>query len=443
MARRFPTIRPYAFALAILALCALIVPARAAAAPSRVLILEDANLVDGRSDAVLPHRTVVVRDGLVESVLEAPPANVPDSAFVLVLTGSWLMPGLVDSHVHISHDSRRATEAALARALRGGVTAVRDMGGDARRLAGLARDAMLGEIDSPDIVYSAVFAGPTFFTDPRVVDVSRGLVPGEAAWARAVRPTTDLTSAVLEARGAGCRAVKIYTDLPPAELARVSNAAHAAGLKVWSHATVFPSRPSDAVAAGIDVLSHAAMLQWQTTKDVPPRYGPHRDTLPLGPEAAEAPALKTLFAEMVRRHTILDATLFVFRESAGDATSPPKRRAFDHAADLYGVAATRAAHEAGVAISAGTDDMIGEDAALPNLHAEMRMLVEAGLTPMQALQAATRVSAEACGAADRFGTIEPGKRANLLVLGADPTKDIGNTTKIRFVIKAGKLLVGE
>lgn len=443
MPSRFLILRLHAAVLAILGLLAGVVPVRADGTSPRVLILEDASLIDGRTDAVLPHRTVIVRDGVIESVGDTPPVNIPDSAFVLVLTGSWLMPGLVDSHVHISQDSRRATEAALARALRGGVTAVRDMGGDARRLAGLSRDAMLGEIDSPDIVYSAVFAGPTFFTDPRVVDVSRGVVPGEAAWARAVRPTTDLASAVLEARGAGCRAVKIYTDLPPAELVRVTNAAHAAGLKVWSHATVFPSRPSDAVAAGIDVISHAAMLQWQTTKDVPPRYGPHRDALPLGPEAADSPALKTLFAEMVRRHTILDATLFVFRESAADTTSPAKRRAYDHAADLYGVAATRAAHAAGVAISAGTDDMIGEGATLPNLHAELRMLVEAGFTPMQALQAATRVSAEACGAADRFGTIEPGKRANLLVLGADPTKDIGNTTKIRFVIKAGKLLVGE
>jgi hypothetical protein len=81
------------------------------------------------------------------------------------------------------------------------------MAGDARQLAGLQRDALLGEILSPDIVYSALFAGAEFFTDPRVVDVTRGAVSGDVAWARAVRPDTDLAAAVLEAKGAGASAV--------------------------------------------------------------------------------------------------------------------------------------------------------------------------------------------------------------------------------------------
>jgi imidazolonepropionase-like amidohydrolase len=71
----------------------------------------------------------------------------------------------------------------------------------------------------------------------------------------------------------------------------------------------------------------------------------------------------------------------------------------------------------------------------------LRLLVDCGFTPMQAIQAATRVSAQASGLGDRIGTVEPGKRANLVVLGADPTTNISNTTSIRFVVKAGRLVV--
>ncbi len=417
-------------------------PARAADPPraTRVLVLEHARLIDGRSDAVRPGMTVIVKGDEIAAVFAGPPRSVPDSAFVLDLGGAWLMPGLVDSHVHISHDTRRVTEDALARALRGGVTTVRDMGGDARRLAALQRDALLGEIEAPDIVYSAVFAGETFFTDPRVVDVTRGAVPGEVPWARAVRPATDVDEAVLLAKGAGASAVKIYADLPPAEVARVTAAAHRHGLRAWSHATVFPSRPSDAVAAGVDVLSHASMLQWQVLADVPPRFGPHRDVTPLDPAGASSPKLAALVAEMKRRGTILDATLFVGEEMVATAADSARRRYWE-GTQAFAVAATRAAHAAGVEVSAGTDDLIGEEDELPHLHEELRLLVSAGFTPMQALQAATRVSAEAAGVLDRVGTIEPGKRANLVVLGADPTARIENSTSIRFVVKAGRLVV--
>jgi imidazolonepropionase-like amidohydrolase len=409
------------------------------AAP-RLLVLEHASLIDGRADTVRRGVTIVVRGADIAEILAATPASLPDSALVIDLRGAWVIPGLIDSHVHISHDGRAATEDALRRALLGGVTTVRDMGGDARRLASLQRDAWLGDIDSPDIVYSAVFAGPEFFTDPRVVDVTRGRTPGETPWARAVRPGMDLDAAVLEAKGAGASALKLYADLSAADLARVAAAGHAHGLRVWSHAAVFPARPSDALAAGVDVISHASSLYWQTTKEVPRAYGPHRDVAPPGAGAAKSAALPQLYAEMKRRGTILDATLYVVKLSAEGATDSTRRR-YWQAYGEFSAAAVRDAHAAGVAISAGTDELIGEGAEWPNLHEELRLLVGCGISPMQALQAATRVSAAAAGAGDRVGTVEPGRRANLVVLTADPTENIANTQAIRFVVKAGRLLV--
>jgi imidazolonepropionase-like amidohydrolase len=426
--------------LALLVFAASVKAQNATPAATKVLVLEHASLIDGRSDAVRSNVTIVIRDSEIAEVRSTPLPTTPDNSFVLDVAGAWVIPGLVDSHVHISEESRNAIEDALARALRGGVTTVRDMAGDARQLAGLQRDALLGEILSPDIVYSALFAGPEFFTDPRVLDITHGAVPGEVAWARAVRPETDLTAAILEAKGAGASAVKIYADLVPADLARVAAAAHAQGLRVWSHATVFPSRPSDALAAGVDVISHASLLYWQTSKEVPRAYGPHRDAAPPGPGAASSPVLATLYAEMKRRGTILDATLFVSKAQAERSAGSNGKQYFEAFRDFSAVA-VRAAHTAGVQISAGTDDMIDNGKEFPNLHEELRLLVDCGFTPMQAIQAATRVSAEASGLGDRIGTVEPGKRANLVVLGADPTTNISNTTSIRFVIKAGRLVV--
>lgn len=420
-------------------------PARAqevpvAPGPGGPLVLAHVNLVDVRSGSVLPDRTIVVRGADIEAVLVAPPAALPDSAFVLDLSGCWVIPGLIDSHVHVSHEGRAATEDALHRALLGGVTTVRDMGGDARRLASLQRDAWLGEIAAPDVYYSSVFAGPEFFTDPRVVDVTRGRVAGETPWARAIRPATDARAAVLEAKGDGATAIKIYADLAPREVARVTAAAHAAGLRAWSHATIFPSRPSDAVAAGVDVISHASLLFWEGTKTVPETYGRHRDVPPPDTTAPLSPALVPLFASMKRQGTILDATLFVTGEVARQA-GDPKRRAAAEAFRAYANQVVRAAHAAGVTIDAGTDDLIADGAALPNLHEELRLLVAAGLSPIDAIRAATRTGAEVLGLGDRLGAIEAGKRANLVVLSADPTADISNTTRIRFVVKGGRLFV--
>ena len=96
------------------------------------------------------------------------------------------------------------------------------MAGDVRALASLQRDARLGEIASPDIYYAALFAGPAFFADPRTHDASRGLVPGQAPWMRAITDTTDIHQAVAEARGSGATAIKLYAELSGALARRIT-----------------------------------------------------------------------------------------------------------------------------------------------------------------------------------------------------------------------------
>lgn len=415
-------------------------PAEHGAAVEHVLVLVGVELIDGTAAPPLANRTLVIRGDTLTEIREDRPPDLPAEAFVLELPGHWVIPGLIDAHVHISHRERAVTEAYLEAALLGGITGMRDMGGDARRLASLQRDALLHEIAAPDIYYGAIIAGPTFFTDPRVLDISRGVTLGQAAWAQVATADTDFRLAAALAEGAGATALKIYSDVAPQLLAPIVEAGHALGLKAWGHAAIFPSRPSAVVAAGVDVISHAGMLMWETTATVPERYGPHRGIAPAA-GAAEDPALHTLLADMATRGTILDATVFL-NERHLAAAETDEERAYAQTYRDFASAAVAAAHRAGVQIAAGTDVLGAPDAPWPPLHDELRMLVEhCGLSPLQALRAATAIAAEALGASDRIGTLTPGMRADLVVLAADPTADIGNTRSVRFVVKAGRLYV--
>jgi imidazolonepropionase-like amidohydrolase len=97
-------------------------------------------------------------------------------------------------------------------------------------------------------------------------------------------------------------------------------------------------------------------------------------------------------------------------------------------------------HRRGVEIALGTDT--GNPYVFPgySVHRELELLVRAGLTPMEALEAATRRAAEMIGAEDEFGTIQPGKRADLLILGANPLQDIRNTRTLKIVIAGGRVV---
>src|SRR5690606_7410632 len=180
------------------------------------------------------------------------------------LSGRFVIPGLIDSHVHLATPpNRKRAEAILRRQLYGGVTAVRDMADDLRAVGDLARASLVGEIPAPDIYYAALMAGPPFFADPRVLSVSRGFAPGTAPWMQAVDPDTDLRTAVTPARGTSATAIKIYAALPAERVAAITAEAHRQKMMVWAHSAVFPARPAEVIAAGADVVSHVCYLGYE------------------------------------------------------------------------------------------------------------------------------------------------------------------------------------
>ena len=407
--------------------------ARAQASPdsSSRIVLVGVTVFDGTGHQARPNQSVLIQGERIAAIFPAGSRPLPAGARIYNLTGRFLIPGLIDTHVHVAtdpsgEDSRVRTERRLRMALLGGVTAVRDMAGDVRALASLQRDALLGEIASPDIYYAALFAGPSFFADPRTQDASRGLIPGQVPWMRAITDTTDIHQAVAEARGSGAAAIKLYAALSGELARRITSEAHAQGLMVWAHAALRPARPIEVVEAGVDAISHANLvaLAMDSARRATALHAPANEPLDL-----EDAGLDTLFSTMARRHTIFEPTLLVF------ADRPPVLR-------LAGAIA-RQAHRRGVTIIAGTDTLGAAGSGtltLPNLHEELELLVTlAGLSPTEALQSATKDAAVVLGAQSVRGTIKVGKLADVVVLRSDPLVDIRNTRSIQLVMKRGRV----
>jgi len=424
--------------VALLGVAAISMPDGGAAqrAPEPTLALTHVTLIDGTGAPPLANRTILVRGDRVAAVFESGTRPLPDSARVEDLTGRYVIPGLIDAHVHLSGSASDAAgyEGLLRWMVLGGVTAVRDMAGDARELAYLARAAELDEIASPDIRYSALMAGPTFFAeDARVAGASRGVMVGAAPWMRAVTSAADPRPVVAEAKGTGATALKLYANLPASLLADLTREAHRAGMLAWAHATVFPAKPSEVVAAGVDVLSHTAYLVWEAAPHVPQDYSV-RAMGDFGHIRPDDPRILAVLDSMKARGSILDATLHVFERT--EASRPDGAGA---GIAEWGAAVTRLAHERGVLVDAGTDGMGSPDDTVPNVHREMASLVEhAGFTPLEAISAATRVGAMAAGLEATHGTVSAGKLADLVVLSADPSRDIANTRAIVRVYKHGR-----
>ncbi|HEY2346730.1 MAG TPA: amidohydrolase family protein [Xanthomonadaceae bacterium] len=418
-------------------------PASAAPSSTATTLLTHATVIDGTGAAPVADTTLVIADGRILAIRQHDNQPPPKDAKVEDLHGRYVIPGLIDAHVHISDvEPDMAHYRDFMRALLlGGVTGIRDMGGNARQLGFLAQQTATGTMPGPDIAYSALVGGPSFFAkDARVGDAAPGVARGTAPWMRAIDANTDLRQAIAEARGTGASGIKIYANLPADLVAKIAAEAHRQGLRVWTHATIFPAKPGDAVNAGADTISHTPYLVWEAAPTVPDDYGV-RARGDFAHIAPDSPALLALFDAMKQHGTILDATLHVFVYVAGV-------RPQELGAGIlpWSYAATRLAHEHGVAIDVGTDSEAfpdGDDGqpdihVMPLVHAEMALLVEhCGFTPLEAIRAATQVGAVAMGEGDTRGTIAPGKRADLVVLSADPSIDIHNTTKIDFVVKRG------
>jgi imidazolonepropionase-like amidohydrolase len=398
----------------------------AADAPSPITAYVGASVVDPSGDRFDSNVTIVVRGAKISAVGPADSISVPQGARTVHLAGHYIIPGLVNSHVHLATVAvPRDARAYLRRELYSGVTMVRDMAGDGRLLAELKREAAQDEIVAPDIYYAALMAGESFFADPRAHDSSRGLDPGTAPWMRAITAATDVRQAVAEAKGTGATAIKLYADLPASVIAAITTEAHRQRMLVWSHAAVFPARPSDVVDAGVDVMSHADSLAFESITPFPGTFQAATLTDLRGWQMT--PTEDAVLTKMKERGTILDATIDVGYRS-------PVPRWPSSLAPLL----AREAYRRGIKISAGSDDDADWNDPNSALLAEIERLVrEVGMSTADALRSATIIGTHTIGEQDSAGILAEGRVANFVVLGANPLSDVHNLRSVVLVVKHG------
>jgi imidazolonepropionase-like amidohydrolase len=421
-------------------------PAVAAKAADNVkrVLYRKATLIDGTGAAPRADMDLLVEGERIAAIFpdRTLDPKLTSQTRVVDLGGKYVMPGLIDSHVHLATPpNQRQAQAVLRRDLYGGVTAVRDMADDLRPVGELKREALVGDIPSPDIYYAALMAGPAFFADPRTAETSVGGVDGQMPWMQAVTPQTDLPLAVALARGTGATALKLYAALSPDLARRITMEAHKQGLRVWAHATLYPARPSEVIDAGADAISHACLLVREPEARVPewgqPRAPPDLNAFRKG----DNPVLARLFTDMVGRGTILDATIWTYTPPPPDAKPSADMPPLVPGGcdDVVGGAITGQAFRAGVPIAAGTDNVAPWDDPWPDLFHELDDLhVKAGMPVAAVLTSATAVNARAVAQDADMGTLAPGKLADMIVLTRNPLDDLGNLKSLVMTVKRGR-----
>lgn len=394
-------------------------PATAGPAVDDSFVLHGARVFDG--ERLLAATDVVVRDGRIASVGEA---GVEAAGLRRVDgTGATLLPGLIDAHVHVWGDARRD-------ALRFGVTTEIDLFSDWRALAA-ARAAREGfaATDEADVWSAGTLATAAGGHGTEYgVEIPTLATPAEAAGfvAGRVAEGSDFIK-IIRDDGTYYAGGHVFPTLDQATIAALIEASHAAQRKALIH-VVRREDARAALAAGVDGLAHVFVDQPATEADV---------ALARKHDAFVIPTLSVLAAMggaglPLREDSRLRPQLTSMQRTfLGQGAEVLPREAFATALATVG-----RLHAAGVAVLAGTDAGNPGTAHGVSLHGELELLVRAGLTPAEALQAATSLPADRLGLADR-GRIAPGLRADLVLVEGDPLADITATRAIRAIWKNG------
>jgi imidazolonepropionase-like amidohydrolase len=450
MIQRLQVVRRVAGAAALVAAGFWAVRAPAIAAQAKPTCIVGVTVIDPATGARSAHRRVVISGDRIADVLDEASAG-PTAACATVVDGSgrFLIPGLWDMH---AHGSRRDSLYPLY--IANGVTGMREMFGPPDARAFRAALAAKG-IDAPHIY----LASPILDGSP---PIWRGSI--------AVTIAEEARRVVAEQHEHGADFLKVYDRLPREAYFAILAEAHRLGMPVAGHV---PGSVSvwDAVAAGQRTIEHLVGVP-TTCSDGEVRSEPvnsYAAVIRRQAEAARAfnPARCQLLYDALRRNGTWVVPTFTSKRADGWQNEPEFRaddrlRYFDAdvrrlldpprqaPADLPDPAVARELFafdqkivgemaRAGVGILAGTDSMNPYVFPAFSLHDELALLVDAGLSPLAALQAATFNAAKFTGAVDRYGAVAAGKAADLVLLDADPLADIHHTTRIRTVFLGGKL----
>ena len=418
--------------LRITLLCAVVCwarPAHAVDATTSVTVYAfvDVNVVPMDRERVLHDQTVVIRGSRISEIGDSSAVVVPDGAMRIDGRGRFLMPGLSDMHAHIQSEDNLTLFAA------NGVTTIRNMFGGRKELDWRARTAE-GTLFGPTIYTS----GPILDGDPPFFESSPVLTTAEEA-----------RQEVLAEKAAGYDFLKVYPGLTAEVYDALMVEARKAELPVVGHVPVGLMHVLD---AGQRSIEHLFGFEWAL---LPPgtdlEHHGFKDTIKAW-TMVDLTGLPALVQRVKEAGTWICPTLialqsFISEEEAQRRSSAPSMRfvlpedrvgwqAFSGSlSDEVTQAATVGDSNRKAVVKALSDGgvrlLLGTDCVMPyvvwgfSIHAELANLVDAGLTPYQAFRSGTRDAAEFLGALDEFGTVSQGKRADLILLSANPLEDVG------------------
>lgn len=442
-----------------------------ACAPEREsvdLAIENVTVIDA-VNGVRERQRVLIEDAKIHSVT-AMSAGGPHALETLDASGQYLIPGLWDMHVHFLYDND-LTDSMADLFLRWGVTSVRDTGGNLDQMVALRKRLQAMPTGAPRLFFS----GPLLDGRAVVYDGS----PGRPGLGIAV-PTPERAEAVVsELQAAGADFIKIYEMVEPAVFDALVAAAEKYRLPIASHVPL--TLTADISGPAVGSIEHLRNIElacaenWQELRDqrratLNAATGPGgqiRADLHARQRFAAIDAYSTRQCEHVLNsltNTIQVPTLRLnafalepaFARADWDQAIDPLpeivsnrwQAQIDTARDArtgdtrfanWSLRLVRDMHAAGVPIGAGTDSPIALAVPGYSLHSELEMLVAAGLTPLEALGAATVIPAQFFGLAEE-GEVASGMRADLVLLDADPIQQITNTKRIARVMLSGQWL---
>ncbi|THB68787.1 MAG: hypothetical protein D6E12_05840 [Desulfovibrio sp.] len=382
-------------------------------ARAETLAIVGGTLIDGSGAPPVPGSLVLVEEGVVTYAGPLEEMDIPEQAHILDATGGTVVPGLVDAHAHLTAHPDMSPRQVRRKYLLAGVTLACDLGSSMQGMARLAQDP-----DGGDMFCRVAFAGP--------VICAPGGYPGPMhgeEYSLPVQGPDEARQAVRLLHEQGATLVKLAFETGPAgewpvldqETARaIVDKAHGLSMLVRVHVEQY-SMLVRALDAGVDIIEH-----------LPHTPDPNQEPrLPFtGSELSLIPEYQEQLTWMASRGIAVTPTLTAASRAHWSLDGP--------------LAAVAAFHEAEGRLAVGTDSPFkGIEPGLP--LEEMELLLEAGLSPMEVIAAATRGGALACNRAD-LGLIRPGMAADLVVVDGDPLMDITALSRLKAVVKAGQIV---
>jgi imidazolonepropionase-like amidohydrolase len=398
------------------------------------LAIVGATLEDSTGAPPIPDSIILIEDGVIKAAGTRAHVHIPHGTQILDAAGKFAIPGLWDMHAHYEQVEWGPIYLAA------GVTSVRDVGNEFDFITALHSqlDRPLNPAIGPHLEFAGIIDGSGF--------VSLGAILAD---------TPEQAVAQVERyKAAGARQIKLYSSVKPEIVKAICAAAHERGMTVTGH---IPQGMTaiDGINDGMDQINH---IQYEVPYFAHPALNadgkPDRSKPPV--VELDTPKAREFIQVLKDHHTVLDPTMVVFesfmhtsplidlepgighlppqlREALDSPVPPPTQKALADARWNSYMATLRTLHAAGIPIVAGTDQSIPGY----SLHRELEIYVEAGFTPLEALQSATIVAARALDVEAESGSLEKGKRGDVLLLDADPLADIHNTRKVFRTIAAG------